>query len=108
MRITIPACLFLSATTIGAVAANAADKTDAVKNLETARSLFDKAVQSQGGWQSTKKLISTAELAAAKGDKKQAKILADRAAHEARLSLEQAKHENDNWSEPEYLIGSGH
>ena len=81
----------------------AVDEKQVQQSVEMAKEAFDKAVAEQGGWMSTKKLISSAELSATKGDKDQAKQLADKARHEAELSYQQALNQKKDWSEPAYL-----
>ena len=85
------------------ISAHADDKQSAEKALSQARELMEKSVAIQGGWQSTKKLISEAELSVTKGSYDKATKLAKQAIREARLSYQQAQRENKDWSEPDYL-----
>jgi len=80
-----------------------ADQQAAVNALKEARSLFDKAVAEQGGWVTTKSLLTDAELAITKGDYGAAVLLADKAKREAELSYSQALSEQTNWTEPSFL-----
>lgn len=84
-------------------AALAVDEAKVQQAVEAAKKEFEKAVAEQGGWTSTKKLISSAELSATKGNKKKALELAEQARREAELSYQQAVNQEKNWSEPGYL-----
>jgi multidrug resistance efflux pump len=81
----------------------AVDDKQVQQAVEAAKKSFEKAVAEQGGWVSTKKLISSAELSATKGDKNKAMELANRAKREAELSYQQAVSQKKGWSEPAYL-----
>jgi type II secretory pathway pseudopilin PulG len=80
-----------------------AGKQDVDNALKEAKQAFDKAVKEQGGWMSTKKLLKSAELSAAKGDKQKALELARRAKREADISFQNIQKEKNNWSQPDYL-----
>lgn len=80
-----------------------ADQQAAINTLKEARVLFDQAVSAQGGWVSTKSLLTDAELAVTKGDYQKALTLAGKAKREASLSFIQAQSAQKNWAEPEFL-----
>lgn len=101
MRLTILIAYIL----LAAWSANslAVDDKQLQQSIEMAKQEFDKAVAEQGGWMSTKKLISSAELSATKGDKDKAIQMAEKARREAELSYQEAVDQKKNWSEPGYL-----
>jgi hypothetical protein len=90
-------------STVWISGALAADKAEVIKAIEAAKAEFDKAVAEQGGWVSSRKLIRSAELSAAKGNNEKALELAEQARREAQLSYQQAIKQNNQWSEPDYL-----
>jgi len=97
---TLLGCLIL---TIYSFNIQAADEKEVQKAVQQAKQAFDEAVKAQGGWVTTKKLITSAELSATKGDRDKALELANQAKHEAQLSLQQALNQQKNWTEPGYL-----
>jgi len=101
MRITT-LMVFLFAALFSANALSVDDK-EVQKAVDLAKQTFEQAVKEQGGWTSTKKLISDAELSVTSGDKKKALELAKKAKEEADLSLQQALNQKKNWAEPTYL-----
>lgn len=84
-------------------AALAVDEEKVRQAVEEAKKEFEKAIAEQGGWMSTKQLISSAELSATKGNKQKALELAEQARREAELSYQEAVNQEQNWSEPGYL-----
>jgi hypothetical protein len=81
----------------------AVDEQQVQQSIEAAKTAFEKAVAEQGGWVSTKKLLTDAQLSAAKGNQQKAMELANRAKREAELSYAQSVKQKQNWSEPAYL-----
>lgn len=81
----------------------AADKQQAAKVIDEAKSLLQEAIKLQGGWTSTQKMIKKAEDMLAKGHADKAFKLAGKARDEAKLSLRQAQEQNKNWAPPPYL-----
>jgi hypothetical protein len=79
------------------------DEQQVKQTIEEAQAIFDKAVAEQGGWVSTKKLLKSAQLSAAKGAKEKAMALAEKAKREAQLSYQQALNQKQKWSEPSYI-----
>jgi len=101
MRLTI-LTIFLFVVLYSASALSTDDK-EVQKAVDLAKQTFEQALKEQGGWVSTRKLISDAELSATSGDKKKALELAKKAKEEADLSLQQALNEKKKWAEPSYL-----
>ena len=81
----------------------ALDEQQVKQAIDDAKQAFNKAVEQQGGWMSTKKLLKNAELSSAKGDQKKAYELAQKAKREAEISYAQILEQDKNWSEPSYL-----
>jgi hypothetical protein len=98
--IIIVSCLCLGLWSLNGLAA---EEMTLQQTIDKAKSTLNKAIAVQGGWMSTKKLITSAELSAAKGDKKKARQLAEKAQREAELSYQQALNQTTHWSEPDYL-----
>lgn len=101
MRSTIFLCVLFTVLWSANVAA--VDDKQVQKAVEMAKQAFEKAIKEQGGWVNTKKLIKSAELSATKGEKEKALKTAEKARHEAELSLQQALNQKKDWSEPSYL-----
>jgi len=71
--------------------------------LERAKTSYKQAIELQGAWTSTGKLIQNAEQAMKEGDHKTALQYATQAENEARASIVQAQDQLKNWSEPPYI-----
>ncbi len=76
---------------------------NASKILGEARNFYKQADELQGAWISTGKLIQRAEQAIKSGNREAALKMAKKARFEAKHSLEQARDQLTNWSEPSYL-----
>lgn len=77
--------------------------TGAADILSEARKLHQQAIELQGGWADTEKLLKQTQQLLSQGKEQAARDLAQKAHGMASRSLDSVKTQNASWSEPAYL-----